>query len=349
MAMEASRLIFQTRRELAALIGAGDPADVLFTLNCTDAINMALKGLLVTGDHVVTTTVEHNAVSRPLAYLVRDRGIAVTKVPAGNTGGVAPADIARAMRPETKLVVCTHASNVSGEIVPVQEIAAVAHAAGAFLLVDGAQTVGSVDVDVVGQGIDMLAMAGHKSLLGPQGVGALYLSALVDLRELRQGGTGGDSAISQPTTRPDRYEAGTPNTPGIAGLGAAIRFIRGMGVERIRSAEVELTDYLLTELQKISGLKVYGPLEAANRAPLVSFNIKDITPQVVAAVLDKQHGIAVRSGLHCAPDAHETLRTGGRGAVRVSLSVLSSVSDLQALCRAVNDIAAGNSSWSGPI
>lgn len=347
MAMEASRIIFETRRELAALIGAGNAADVLFTLNCTDAINMALKGLLVAGDHVVTTTVEHNAVARPLAYMERDLGVVVTKVAAGKTGGVVPADIARAIRPETKLVVCTHASNVAGEIVPVQEIAEVAHAAGALLLVDGAQTVGSVDVDVVRQGIDILAMAGHKSLLGPQGVGALYLSTGVNLRELRQGGTGGDSALSEPTTRPDRYEAGTPNTPGIAGLGAAIGFIRGMGIETIRRMEVELTDYLLTELQKIKGLKVYGPRAAAVRVPLVSFNIESITPQAVATALDTNHGIAVRSGLHCAPDAHKSLGTGGRGAVRVSLSVLNSISDLRALCGAVRDIAAGNSSRSG--
>lgn len=344
MAMEAAKLIFHTRRELAGLIGAGDAADVLFTLNCTDAINIALKGFLRAGDHVVTTSVEHNAVSRPLDYLVRERGIVVTKVPAGEAGSVSSVDIARAIRPETKLVVCTHASNVAGEILPIEEIAHVTHAAGALMLVDGAQTVGSVPIDVGRQGIDMLAMAGHKSLLGPQGVGALCVSGKVDLVELRQGGTGGDSAISQPTTRPDRYEAGTPNTPGIAGLGAAIGYIRGMGTEQIRRHEVELTSYLLEELQSTKGVKVYGPLDAEKRVPLVTFNIDGVSPQEVATELDRHHDIAVRSGLHCAPDAHESLGTGGRGAVRVSLSVLNSMSDLQVLCSALRGIAAGRSS-----
>lgn len=338
MAMAASRVIFTARQRLATLLGVADAENIVFTLNATDSLNLALKGLLRRGDHVVTTTVEHNSVTRPLAFLARELDVIVTKAPSDATGAPDPAKLKTAINRRTRLVVVTHASNVIGNILPIAEIAQLAHAVGAPILVDGAQTAGCLPMDIGAMGIDLFAFTGHKALLGPQGVGGLYISPTLDLVELRQGGTGSLSDQEQPHIRPDRYESGTPNTPGIAGLLGALEFIGERTVEAIWSQEHELTQYLLERLASQTGVTIYGPPVGVQRAPLASINVAGVTCQKLAFALDKGFDIAARAGLHCAPDAHRTIGTLESGTLRLSLSVFTTKDEIDAVVGAIGRI-----------
>ena len=340
IAMAASRLIFDARERLAALLGADDSSNIIFTLNATDSLNLALKGLLSPGDHVITTSMEHNSVSRPLNVLA-EKGVVVTKVTCDDKGRLNPADVDKAVTKKTKLIAMTHASNVTGTLMPLAEVAEVAHKHKVTYLIDAAQTAGAFELDVQKMGIDILACSGHKALLGPQGTGVLYISPQVELEEIRQGGTGGSSEEAlQPRIRPDRYESGTPNTPGIAGLGAGVRFIQETGIENIRAKEDKLCGQLLEGLEAIRGIILYGPGKDEPRSPVVSFNLAGAGCHEVAFALDKGFDIASRSGLHCAPDAHRTIGTIDEGTVRLSIGFFNKEEDIEAALEAIAHIAA---------
>lgn len=339
MALAASRVVFETREAIARLIGAPDSADVVFTLNATDGLNLALKGLLHPGDHVVTSQAEHNAVSRPLSALA-DYAVRADAAKVAPDGTIDLDHLESLIRPGTRLIVTVHASNVLGAILPAREIAGIARRHGALYVLDAAQTVGSIPVDVSELGADIVVFAGHKGLLGPMGTGGAWISPEVDLRELRQGGTGGQSEMtSQPDHRPDRYESGTPNTPGIAGLGAGVRYVTERGVADIAGHEAELVQGLVGGLAAIEGVKVYGPAPGTARVPVVAMNVTGVDAHEVAFLLDKDHGIAARAGLHCAPTAHQVMGTLQTGALRFGVGYANTMEEIDKALAAVAAVA----------
>lgn len=341
LALEADHLVFETRLALARLFNIGDPARLVFTANATEALNLALKGLLRQGDHVVTSSMEHNAVWRPLKVLERTRGIEITVVPCRPDGTLEVGDVSRALKDRTRLVVLTHASNVVGTVLPVGEIGRITRSRGILLLVDAAQTAGVYPIDVEEMAVDLLAFTGHKGLLGPMGTGGLYLGPGVTLEPLKEGGTGSESLLEeQPAVLPDRYEAGTLNVPGLAGLRAGVQYLLSEGVARVRQREKELTAYLLELLGGVAGLTVYGPRDPERQVGVVSFNLDRVGAERVAFILDDVYDIQVRSGLHCAPQAHRTIGTLDRGTVRIGLGYFTRESDLEALATALKEIAA---------
>lgn len=341
LALEADHLVFETRLALARLFNIGDPARLVFTANATEALNLALKGLLRQGDHVVTSSMEHNAVWRPLKVLERTRGIEITVVPCRPDGTLEVGDVSRALKDRTRLVVLTHASNVVGTVLPVGEIGRITRSRGILLLVDAAQTAGVYPIDVEEMAVDLLAFTGHKGLLGPMGTGGLYLGPGVTLEPLKEGGTGSESLLEeQPAVLPDRYEAGTLNVPGLAGLRAGVQYLLSEGVARVRQREKELTAYLLELLGGVAGLTVYGPRDPERQVGVVSFNLDRVGAERVAFILDDVYDIQVRSGLHCAPQAHRTIGTLDRGTVRIGLGYFNRESDLEALATALKEIAA---------
>ncbi len=340
-ALAASRVIFEARETVAALLNVEDSSNIIFTLNATDSLNLGIKGLLKPGDHAITTSIEHNSVARPLNTLEQE-GVSVTKVACDRHGHPDLAEFTQAISSKTKLIVVTHASNVIGTLMPLADIAAMAHQHQVTFMVDAAQTAGGFPLDVQRLGIDMLACSGHKSLLGPQGTGILYISPAIELEEIRQGGTGGDSENPlQPAVRPERYESGTPNTPGIAGLGAAVRFIQETGIDKIREKEDELVQRLLLGLEGIKGITLYGPAIEEPRAPIVSLNLQGMGCHELAFALDKGFDVAARSGLHCAPDAHRTIGTLDSGTLRLSIGFFNTENDIDAALEAIKHIAAG--------
>jgi cysteine desulfurase/selenocysteine lyase len=276
-ARQASKIVAETRQALAQLFSIRDPNQIVFTANATESINLALKGLLKPGDHIITTVTDHNSVLRPLRSLEDYIGIVVTRIECDGSGTIDPEAIGSAIRPNTKLVCMTHASNVTGTIHDVQSISRLVHQNGTLFMVDAAQTAGCVPIDVEEMGIDLLALTGHKGLLGPQGTGGLYIKPGLELRPLREGGTGSDSWLDrQPTKMPDRYEGGTLNTPGLAGLGAGVRFVLDTGVEKIAQHEQELALRLIGQLVENRSIAIHGPTVTPNRTAVVSFttNVK---------------------------------------------------------------------------
>ncbi len=317
LAMATSRLIHESRGAVASLLGVPDTRDLLFQPGCTEAMNLVLHGLLRHGDRVVTCSTEHNAVARPLNVLAK-RGVEVVVVNADASGTMDADEVEAAVRlAPTRAVVCQHASNLTGAIQPVADLADVAHDAGALLLVDGAQAGGHLDVDLSTLGADAWACSGHKGLLGPQGIGVLYLAPDCSPDPLVTGGTGGGSSgdAEQPAVRPDRYESGTPNTPGIAGLGAAARFLAENG-PAIRAEERRLVRRLHQGVLSIGGYRVLGPEPGEERVPVLSVVHDRIDADRLAFALDQRWGIATRAGMHCAPWAHRTVGTLETGALR---------------------------------
>jgi len=336
-AIEAARVVLDCREHLADLLGAGDPMRITHCFNCTDALNLAIKGSLHVGDHVIATCLEHNSVLRVLYGLATRGRITLTLVPPRPDGFVDPEDVHDALTPATALIVCTHASNVTGAIQPVAAIGQVARAAGVRYLIDGAQALGGMPVDVKALGCDLYAFPGHKSLLGPQGTGGLYIGPDIRLNPLREGGTGTDSHnLLQPETMPERYESGTVNLPGIAGLSAGCEYVASR-LSQIMMQERELTQALYDGLSAMEGIALYSPAQEAGRASIVCFNAGDLPSGQAADALARQD-IAVRGGLHCAPEAHRFLGTLRRGAVRASIGHANTFKEVEQFLRAVRNL-----------
>lgn len=339
MALEANRVILDARDSIASLFNIEDSSRVVFTSNATEALNLGIKGLLRPGDHVVTSGMEHNAVTRPLKMLER-MGIEHTKATCSPEGFLEPVAVKKAIRSNTRLIVITHASNVTGTINPLREIGAVAKEREIKLLVDAAQTAGMLPIDVEKDNIDMLACAGHKGLFGLQGTGFLYVASDIQLEPIKEGGTGGNPESDiMPDTLPERLEAGTMNTPGIGGLGEGVEFILKEGVEKIRRHEILLTDRLIKGLLNIKQVIIYGPKDAERQMAVVSFNIKGKDPSDVGFVLDSSFGIMSRVGLHCASDAHRTIGTFPQGTVRLSPGYFNTVEEVDFIVDAVKSIS----------
>lgn len=345
--LAANRLVFEAREALAALLGVSDSSRIIFTSNATEALNLAIMGIVKDGSHVITSSTEHNSVSRPL-HSLKGRGVEVTKVGCSEEGLLDLDELKSSIRGNTSLIVCAHASNVIGAIQPLKEIGALAREKGIPFLVDAAQTAGSIPIDVEEMNIDLLAAAGHKSLLGPQGTGLLYIAPHIELEPLKYGGTGaGPVGDDQPLELPDRFEAGTMNTPGIAGLGAGVRFIVDTGLEEIRGKELALMERLMEGLLKIDGITIYGPKEPESRASLVSFNIEGMDPSDISFSLDEDYGIMTRGGLHCAPDAHRFLGTMPAGCLRLSPGYFNTAKEVDTVLTAIRDIAIGETAIKG--
>ena len=335
MAMRAGEIVYECRESLARLFHIADPLRIAFTANATEALNLAIKGLLQPGDHVVFSSMEHNAVWRPLNAMAA-RGVDLTVAEAGADGIVPPQAIADALRPGTKLVVLTHASNVNGALNDVATVGAIARAHGALFLVDAAQTAGCVPIDVDRMNIDLLAFPGHKGLLGPQGTGGLYIRAGLTLAPMKEGGTGSLSHLpTVPEFAPDRYESGTPNTPGVAGLNAGVKHLLACGVENVRQHEMELCERLRRGLEPLPGIRLFGPHDAIKRTGIVSLVADGWDCEELAAVLDQDFDLACRAGLACAFLAHRTQGTDATGTLRLSLGVSSTREDIDAAVAAL--------------
>jgi cysteine desulfurase family protein len=325
------------------LFNAPDPLRVIFTLNATYAINLALYGLVRPGDRVVTSGIEHNAVMRPLRGL-EETGVQVVVVPCQADGWLDLARAAAAITPATRLVVLNHASNVMGTILPVAQVAELAQRAGALLLVDAAQTAGALPIDMQTFGIDLLAFTGHKALLGPPGTGGLIIGKGVDtaaIEPLYRGGTGSRSEFEiQPEDCPDKFESGTPNGMGIAGLGAGVRIVLGHGVEAIRDHERRLARALAEGLANIPGVRIHGPVDPGQRTATVSFTVSSRRVSEIGLRLDEEHDVLCRVGLHCAPAAHRTIGTFPEGTVRFAAGLSTTLADVQRAITAVSEIVA---------
>jgi cysteine desulfurase family protein len=345
LSIEAGRVVHEAREVLARLFNIHDPLQIVLTQNATEALNIALIGLLKPGDHVVTTGMEHNAVMRPLRFLA-SRGVDLSVVPTSNRGELDPDDMRAAFRTNTRVVVMTHATNVTGTIMPVKEVGAMTRERGDIVLcVDAAQTAGALPIDVAAMSIDLLAFTGHKSLYGPQGTGGLYIRKGLDekIAPLMRGGTGSRSEFEeQPDFMPDKFECGTPNTVGLAGLAAGAAFILERGVETVAAKELALTRRFLNHLQEFGrNVTVYGPPASQERIPLISFNLRDITPSDAALYFDEQWGIMCRPGLHCAPAAHRTIGTFPRGTVRFSFGLFNTEEHVELAAKALRQLLKG--------
>jgi cysteine desulfurase family protein len=336
--LDATRIIFDAREKLAELFGIHDSARLVFTGSATEALNLAIAGMLRPGDHAVTTTMEHNSVSRPLR-MAETRGASITRIPCDQSGFLNPRDLAAALRPDTRLIVLSHCSNVTGTIQPIAEIGRLANRAGVSLLVDAAQSAGVLPIDVKAMGINLLAAPGHKGLLGPQGTGFLYIGEGLELPPLLVGGTGGHSSDEeQPEEMPARFESGTLNTPGIAGLRAGVEFILTTGSETIHKKELSLVRQLLEGLAELKEISLYGPAPENERGGIVSFTVEGRDPAMIGFTLDQQYDIEVRTGLHCAPWAHRTIGTYPAGTIRVSPSWFTTEMEIETFLRAMRQI-----------
>ncbi|ASA24987.1 aminotransferase class V-fold PLP-dependent enzyme [Paenibacillus donghaensis] len=339
LAMGTGRVLVRARAALAELFGVANAQDIAFTHNTTMGLNMAIRGVLKPGDHVISTMTEHNSVRRPLEYLKRTLGIEVDYLKVNNEGQLDLQELSDSFCYNTKMAICNHGSNLLGSILPIEEIGSIAKKHGAIFLVDAAQTAGSVEIDVGRMGIDLLAFPGHKGLLGPQGTGGLYISPQIELEPLILGGTGSQSESSeQPSVRPDRYEAGTQNAPGIAGLLAGVLKIKSVGLHSIHQQEWQLTQLLMGGLASMKGIRILGPQQGEKRTGIVSFVMEGLDSADIAHRLDREYNIAVRAGMHCTPLAHQAADTLKSGAVRASVGLDSTEHDIDRVLAAVREI-----------
>ncbi len=328
-AIRASNEIYEARRVIAKVLNAPDPMDIAFTYNCTDAINLAIRGVLKTGDHVIASSLEHNSVLRVLGEMERQGMIEFDLVMPRESGYVDPKDYIKRMKRNTALMILTHASNVTGAVQPVEAVGCIAKSFAIPYLIDGAQAAGEREIDLRKCGCDLYAFAGHKGLLGPQGTGGLYIKSGFHIKPFRVGGTGSASeSIYQPMDVPDRYEAGTMNLPGICGFMEGAKYVIKHKSEIFKNIR-SLTNELYDGLKAIKGVTVYTPENENYRTGVVSFNVNDLFSQDAAQKLS-ENGFCVRSGLHCAPFAHEFLKTKARGAVRASVGYSNKPSDIEA-------------------
>lgn len=342
LSIEAGRILYQTRESFAELFNVDDPLRIIFTLNVTEALNLVLKGLLRPGDQVITSSMEHNSVMRPLRELEK-RGVEVKVVYCSPEGLLDPQDIEKSIKKNTKLIVLNHGSNVIGTLLPIAEVGEIVGKHDILLLVDAAQTAGCYPLDVKKDRIDLLAFTGHKALFGPPGTGGLVVGERVDIKKLnplKTGGTGSSSGSEeQPDFLPDIYESGTPNTVGLSGLNEGVRFILKEGVDKIRQHELKLTQKLIEGLKEIPGVVVYGSNQDKERVAVISFNIKDQSPSEVGLRLDEEYNIMSRVGLHCAPAAHKTIGTFPTGTIRFSMSWFNTFEEVEQAILAVKNIA----------
>jgi cysteine desulfurase/selenocysteine lyase len=342
LSIDAGRVVYEARERVARFFALEDPLGVVFTKNATEALNLALFGLLLPGDHVITSSMEHNSVLRPLRFL-EERGVRVTRVPCANDGTLDPDDVLRSISQKTKLVVVSHASNVVGTLCPIDQIGRLARERGLLFLVDAAQTAGVYGIHPSSLGIDLLAFTGHKSLYGPPGSGGLCIGerARDKLRPLIYGGTGSasDSDV-QPEFLPDRFEAGTLNSVGLAGLAAGLEFIQSRGLADILERERALTTRLLQGLQAIPRVRLHGTRDADRQAAIVSFNLDGWSCSELALLLEERAAICCRAGLHCAPMAHRQLGTFPEGSVRFSLGVFNQPAEIDTALDVLRELVA---------
>ena len=337
-ALDAARSVYRTRAKLGRMFGC-DAERVVFTCNSTEALNIAISGTIDKGDHVISTDLEHNSVLRPLYRLEAEKGVELSFVPADKLGNVDYADFERLMQPNTKAIVCTHASNLTGNHVDIQRVGEIAHRHGALLIVDASQTAGAFPINIKEMGVDVLCFTGHKSLMGPQGTGGLCVGEGVEIRPFKVGGSGVQSySKTQPEEYPTRLEAGTLNGHGIAGLGAALDFIEQVGMDAIYQREHQLMMRFYEGIKDIEGVTVYGDFSRM-RSPVVALNIKDHDSSAVSDELSEYYGIATRPGAHCAPRMHMALGTKEQGAVRFSFGFFNNDNDVEAAIYAVKEIA----------
>ncbi len=339
VSMQASRTVFETRQKLARLLGCPQADHVVFTANSTMALNIAIQGILSPEDHAISTDLEHNSVLRPL-YALQEQGMELDFVRADRQGNIRYEDFDPLFRPNTRAVVCTHASNLTGNMLDIARIAEIAHAHGALLIVDASQTAGTGPIDMTALGVDVLCFTGHKGLMGPQGTGGLCIRPGVEIRPLLRGGSGVHSFDRhQPEAYPTRLEAGTLNSHGIAGLDAAADYLLEVGVEAIHRKEQALMRRFYAGVRRIDGVAVYGDFSPPQRAAIVALNIRDYDSAEIADVLSADYGIATRPGAHCAPRMHEALGTVQQGAVRFSFSVFNTEEEIDAAIAAVAELA----------
>jgi cysteine desulfurase/selenocysteine lyase len=342
LSVEAARIVYETREALSVLFHVKDSSRIIFTPNATESVNLALKGLLKPQDHVVTSSMEHNAVMRPLRDLEK-KGIKLSIIPCSNEGILDPREVEKKIQSTTRMIVLNHASNVTGTLLPIRSVGEIAREYNLLFLVDAAQTAGAYPIDVEKDGIDLLAFTGHKSLYGPQGTGGLVIGERINEREmipLKQGGTGSRSEFEeQPDFLPDRFESGTPNGVGIAGLLTGVQFVLEKGVEQIRQNEIALTQKLIEGIKEIPRVKVYGPQNQRDRIATLSFNFAHLSPSNGASRLEKEFGILCRPGLHCAPAAHHTIGTFPEGTIRFGLSAFNTEEEIEAAIQAVSLIS----------
>ncbi|RME37456.1 MAG: aminotransferase class V-fold PLP-dependent enzyme [Planctomycetota bacterium] len=338
LAEAAGRMVRNVRGQIARMLHTDDPDRIILALNATDALNIAIKGALREGDHVICSAVDHNSVSRPLQAMAETGFIELTRLSLTAEGAVDPEAVRRAIRPDTRLVALNHASNVTGVIQPAADIGRIAREHDLLFLVDASQSAGLLDLDVAAMNVDLLAFPGHKSLLGPTGTGALYVGPRADLRPFREGGTGADSATpTQPRGLPVHLEAGTPNTVGFAGLSAALELLDP--AEHLRRGR-ELCRILLDALAEREGIRLAFPWGADRCVPIVSFRVEGMAPDEVAAVLDQSFRIAVRPGLHCAPYVHRAMGTFPEGTVRVAPGWANTPEHMDRCAKALIEVAA---------
>jgi cysteine desulfurase family protein len=342
LSITAARVVYDAREDIAQLVNCPDPLRVIFTENATYALNLGIYGLLKKGDRVVTSSMEHNSVMRPLRDLEK-KDVKLTVVPCASDGTLNLKEFAKTVTPGTRLVAIVHASNVTGTVMPVADVAKIAHRAGALFMVDAAQSAGVLPIDIQAMGIDLLAFTGHKGPLGPTGIGALVIGKNVDTRQiapLTRGGTGSQSEKQeQPEFLPDKFESGTPNVVGIAGLGAGIQFVLKKGIASIWEHEKALIQTLREELANIKGITVYGSSNPDESVGIMSFTIKGKTVSEIGQRLDEEYGILTRVGLHCAPAAHQTINTFPEGTVRLAPGVFTTMDEIQQTLKAIKKVA----------
>lgn len=337
--LSASRVIYNTREALARFFGAESPKQIVFTNNSTESLNIAIKGLLEPGDHVVTTMLEHNSVLRPL-YEMEEKGVSLTIVKSNLKGTISYADLEDAVQENTKAIICTNASNLTGNYVDVKRVGEIAKRKGVLLVVDASQTAGVYPIHVKEMNIDVLCFTGHKSLLGPQGTGGLYVREGLGLKPLKSGGSGVLTySRKHPVEMPTALEAGTLNGHGIAGLGAAIEYLEREGIDNIREKELQHMWHFYNGVKDIPGIKVYGDFDTEVRCPVVTLNIGDYDSSEVSDELLMTYGISTRPGAHCAPLMHEALGTVEQGAVRFSFSHYNTEEEIETAIAAIKELA----------
>ena len=338
-AMQSDYIVYECRKLIGNLFNFEDPKKVVFTSNVTDSLNIAIRGILKENDHVITSSLEHNAVWRCLKTLEKDINIKIDTVECSKDGITNPENIKKYIRKDTALIVFTQASNVLGTIQPIKEIGKIARENKIVFLVDAAQSAGAMKIDIKEDNIDILAFTGHKSLLGPMGTGGLIINTDIDIKPLKAGGTGGDSAYDyQPDYYPNHLETGTSNVSGIAGLRAAIKFLNREGIDNIHNKEKELTKYALQRLETVKDIEIYGPKDCEKILSVISFNIKNKRPEDISTILDQKYDIMLRAGLHCAPTAHSVINTKDRGSLRIGIGYFNTKDNIDKLVEALNNL-----------